>query len=366
MCTDDRADWPIFQNCGEANASSTSCATPGSLFNVLSNITIDGTLVQTWNTSFPWTQRATAEIQILASNLAKDMLAHGDMNMSNTNTTINTKVVYGEKQALPKLDAESSSSSCPSKGIQATTTTLPAKKKAVGGNKFRSYANDQAADKAVNRGSDSTNSEVIPSSNVTVAAGSVYTPSSGIATNNPPPHTTSAGATPTTAANSIAVANSLANGSLATLNMNAATSLAKANINAASSLTIANSAGQTVTAATNTITVMSTSTAYISLIPGTANPSALLSAIQEELSSELTTVPSAVMSDIDAEISAVPSILEEISSVIAAMPSGTFPNGTGNSTDVDIVLFPPDSNLTHRSNYTEMNWTSGNPEFSGP
>ena len=78
MCPDDRADWPIMPNCGDRNASSNNCATQTSLSNVqLTNVTIAGTTVRTWNTSSGWIARASNEVSILK--------AHGALN-----TTVNS------------------------------------------------------------------------------------------------------------------------------------------------------------------------------------------------------------------------------------------------------------------------------------
>ena len=96
MCPDDRADWPIFQTCGQGNASSNDCATQSNLYNALSNTTIGGTTIEAWNTTSAWNARASQELSLLADLMTQEMIAHGDSNTTDCNTTIQQKFFCGE------------------------------------------------------------------------------------------------------------------------------------------------------------------------------------------------------------------------------------------------------------------------------
>ena len=109
ICPDDRADWPVIPDCGDLNASTTTCATPSSLFNALTNITVSGTLVETWNTTLAWVARASEEVSILNNLLTQEMKAHGSLNTTNETTSVDVEVASGRKHAISSADTRSKS-----------------------------------------------------------------------------------------------------------------------------------------------------------------------------------------------------------------------------------------------------------------
>ena len=98
MCPDDRADWPIFPNCKDTNASSTDCATESLLYTKVSNFTLHTSSIELWNDTKEFLQRTNLEIEVLNALQMQSIKMHGNWDSTNTLKTVDHMIIKGGKK----------------------------------------------------------------------------------------------------------------------------------------------------------------------------------------------------------------------------------------------------------------------------